>query len=35
MDDELRNSMSVLGFEFYSTILGDYYLKKQKEFIIF
>ena len=35
MDDELRNSMSVLGFEFYSTILGDYYLKNKKNLSFF
>lgn len=29
MDDELRNLISVLGFEFYSTILGDLYLNKK------
>lgn len=35
MDDELRNSMSVLGFEFYSTILGDHYLKNKKNLSFF
>ena len=35
MDDELRNSMSVLGFEFYSTILGDHYLKNKENLSFF
>lgn len=35
MDDELRNLMSVLGFEFYGTILTDHYLKNSGFFSFF
>ncbi|WP_424657048.1 hypothetical protein [Capnocytophaga granulosa] len=35
MDDELRNLMSVLGFEFYGTILTDHYLKNSGVFSFF
>lgn len=35
MDDELRNLMSVLGFEFYGTILTDHYLKNSRGFSFF
>lgn len=35
MDDELRNLMSVLGFEFYGTILTDHYLKNSGGFSFF
>ena len=35
MDDELRNLISVLGFEFYGTILTDHYLKNSGSFSFF
>jgi|GEM_PF-1035340 len=35
MDDELRNLVSGLGFEFYGTILTDHYLKNSGSFSFF